>query len=237
MPQLILVLLALGGLWWLSRFFLRANPAALARLIQQGSGAAALVGAGLLLLRGQIEIAVGLAGLGLYLLGFSSTLHWSGVFRKSAKTAGRSSKVRSALIEMALDHDTGAMAGRVVGGSFAGRALASLTRSECEALAAVCAREDPDGARLLEAYLDRRFAGRRGAGEGDADGGGRRGGAGKMSEDEAYEVLGLQKGAAREDVTRAHRALMQKLHPDHGGTTNLAAQVNEAKDILLRRHT
>ncbi|MBX9740427.1 MAG: DnaJ domain-containing protein [Beijerinckiaceae bacterium] len=57
-----------------------------------------------------------------------------------------------------------------------------------------------------------------------------------MSEDEAYEVLGLQKSASRDEIARAHRALMKKLHPDHGGTTSLAARVNEAKDVLMRRH-
>ena len=58
-----------------------------------------------------------------------------------------------------------------------------------------------------------------------------------MSEDEAYEVLGLRKGASREDISRAHRTLMKKLHPDQGGSTNLAARVNEAKDVLMRRHS
>ncbi|MBL8588912.1 MAG: DnaJ domain-containing protein [Methylobacteriaceae bacterium] len=57
-----------------------------------------------------------------------------------------------------------------------------------------------------------------------------------MSENEAYEVLGLAKGASRDEIARAHRELMKKLHPDAGGTTHLAARVNEAKDVLMRRH-
>ena len=58
-----------------------------------------------------------------------------------------------------------------------------------------------------------------------------------MTEEEAYQILGLAKTASREDITRAHRSLMKKLHPDHGGTTSLAARVNEAREVLMRRHT
>ena len=96
----------------------------------------------------------------------------------------------------------------------------------------------PEGARLIEAYLDRRFAGWRAAAQNQRHPGRGRAGrrAGTMSEDEAYEVLGLHKGASDEEVARSHRSLMKKLHPDHGGSTDLAARVNEAKDVLMRRH-
>ena len=239
MPQLLIVLLILGALIWGSKYFARANPAAMARLVQQGGGVAALGAAGLLLLRGRIEVALGLVGLGFYLLGFSGTTHWSGVFSKMTgkpKAAGKTSRVRSAMIEMELDHDSGAMSGVVLAGAYEGRKLAQMTRQQCDELFQASLREDPEGARLLQAYLDRRFPGWGAANQGHADAGPGRGGAGKMSEDEAYEVLGLAKGASREEVTSAHRSLMKKLHPDHGGTTSLAARVNEAKDVLMRRH-
>jgi DnaJ-class molecular chaperone len=90
---------------------------------------------------------------------------------------------------------------------------------------------------LLEAYLDRRFAGWRAASQDDLNAGREvQRATASMTEEEAYEILGLTKAATREDITRAHRTLIKKLHPDHGGTTALAAKVNEAKSILMRRH-
>jgi hypothetical protein len=93
------------------------------------------------------------------------------------------------------------------------------------------------GRDLLAAYLDRRYPRWRDDVQDDPATGRRTPVAsGKMTEQEAYQILGLQPGANAEDVARAHRALIKKLHPDQGGSTYLAARVNEAKDVLLRRH-
>jgi DnaJ-class molecular chaperone len=56
-----------------------------------------------------------------------------------------------------------------------------------------------------------------------------------MTPDKAYEILEPQDEAGARAVTEAHRRLMQKLHPDRGGTNYLAAKINPTKDLLLAR--
>ena len=77
-----------------------------------------------------------------------------------------------------------------------------------------------------------------GAGPGPGQGRGGSSGpprASAMSRAEALTVLGLQEGASEEEVRAAHRRLILQTHPDKGGTNYLAAKINEAKDVLLRR--
>jgi hypothetical protein len=194
------------------------------------------------MVRGQVEAAVAVGGFGLYLLGLANPPAFARMFSKVGSIPGgdQVSRVRSAMIEMELHHDTGAMEGSVLAGPHSGVRLADLTRPQCEEILQICRRDDPEGARLLEAYLDRRFPGWRPAGDGHADAGAGAGGgrvSAAMTEDEAYEILGLAKGASSEEIARAHRALMKKLHPDYGGPTALAAKVNEAKSVLMGRHS
>jgi ribosomal protein L34 len=145
---------------------------------------------------------------------------------------GRTSGVSTRYLDMSLDHDTGEMQGRVREGPFAGRSLDQLTLDELLSLLAVCRREDAQSAAVLEAWLDRAHGGewrdRDRAGSGEPHRGRER-----MSTEEARQVLGVVAGAGRDEVIQAHRRLMQKLHPDRGGSAYLAAKLNQAKDVLL----
>lgn len=154
----------------------------------------------------------------------------------SSPGAGQASSVKARFIEATLDHDTGELTGQVVEGSSAGRGLDELTEPELDALRRE-ASIDPDSVALVEAYLDRRFPGWREDGEEDAGPGpGRAADSGAMTDEEAYEILGLPTGAGEAEIRAAHRRLLKGVHPDQGGSTFLAARINEAKDRLLGRH-
>jgi hypothetical protein len=234
MPNLIIGLFLLYLILLGIKQFSRVTPAMAARLVRQGGGALGLLGAILLMLRGG-GVGSLLTVLAYRVFGGGKGFNPSSIFGAGARTSGRTSRVRSAMLEMTLDLDSGAMGGTVLAGPLQGRTLESLTRPACLELYNACGVDDPEGARLLEAYLDRRFAGWRDAAQGQRDpGNGARRGA--MTEQEAYEILGLPQGAGREDIARAHRALMKKLHPDAGGSSSLAAKVNEAREVLIRTH-
>ncbi|MGZ3281458.1 MAG: DnaJ domain-containing protein [Xanthobacteraceae bacterium] len=227
-----LVLLAL--LLWALHAFTKIKPQTAAVALKTGGGLGALAVAGLLGARGRLDIAIPLGLTGLGLLGW---LPWSipGWSARTQKSAGQVSRVRSAFVEMELDHDSGAMRGRILAGRYEGAALDAL---DVATLAGCLPDIDEESRALLMAYLDRRDPSWRENSQTDSTtGSGRRGwSTGKMTEEEAYQILGVQPGASAKDIGLAHRSLMKKLHPDQGGSTYLAARVNEAKDVLLRRH-
>ncbi|MFT6429994.1 MAG: hypothetical protein ACJAXR_002293 [Halopseudomonas sp.] len=157
--------------------------------------------------------------------------------RRGKAQAGNQSKVTSEILEMSLDHDSGDMTGMVLKGPFAEMALVDLEEGQFIELLQYCRSNDNDSARLLESYLDRRFGDSWREDDptethdaGDNTSAGRGGGA--LSRSEALEILGLEPGASQDDIIQAHRHMMQKMHPDRGGSTYLASLINEAKDVL-----
>ena len=232
MPTLILGLLALVLVLWALNVVSKVDPRLGARVMKAGGGLLAVGMAVFLGLRGEMAVALPLGAFGLGLLGWLP-FGPAGFGARAQKTPGQTSRVSSAAVEMELDHDTGRMQGRIVSGRHRGASLESL---EVKTLVEFLAEIDDDSRALLMAYLDRRDAGWREHAQGDAAAGRAAPAGGKMTEQEAYQILGLQPGAGVSDISRAHRTLMKKLHPDQGGSTYLAARINEAKEILTRRH-
>jgi hypothetical protein len=218
------------GLWVL-HIISKADPRIAARVMKASGGLLSLGAAAFLFLRGQIEIAIPLGAFGLGLLGWLP-FGPAGFSERTTKSQGQASRVRSAFVEMELDHDSGAMRGRIIAGRHQGTALERL---DVATLIGLLGEFDDESRALLLAYLDRRQPGWREHAQGDT-GAGRSAATGKMTEEEAYQILGLAPGADADAIAAAHRTLMKKFHPDQGGTTYLAARINEAKEILLRRH-
>src|SRR5262245_4697091 len=233
MPTLLIGALAVILVLWLLKSFTRSNPQTVAAVMKTGGGIVALAGAAFFGVRGRVDVAIALGATGLGLLGWLP-FGPAGFGARTQRTAGQVSRVRTAFVEMELDHDSGAMRGLILAGRHAGRGLDDLNVTT---LVGLMADIDEESRALLATYLDRRDAGWREHAQGDAAAG--RGAApagGPMTQQEAYQILGLEPGASADEISRAHRSLMKKLHPDHGGTSYLAARINEAKDTLLRRH-
>src|SRR5215470_7278063 len=235
MGALIVGVIVLALLLMALNTFARADPRKLVPVVKTVGGIGALGGAALLAARGQIGVAIPLGVVGLSLLGLRLPFGVAGIFQRTQKSPGQTSRVRSAVVEMELDHDSGAMRGRILAGKHEGVTLDAL---DVATLVGLLPDIDQESRALLMAYLDRREPRWREHAQADAapDADRKSWRSGKMTEEEAYHILGVQPGASAEDIGRAHRALMKKLHPDQGGSTYLAARVNEAKDVLLRRH-
>ncbi len=132
-------------------------------------------------------------------------------------------KFRTAALEVRVDLNSGVIDGQVLQGRHAGQSLSNLSRPELDALLAELPADDRKSRWLLNAYLARRFQGKAEAPPA----------VDRPDEDEAWRILGLRKGASREEILQAHKRLMQRLHPDRGGNDYLAAKVNAARDLLV----
>jgi hypothetical protein len=232
MPALLIALVLLAvlglGIFW----FLRANPSTLARMLRPimvllgGIGVGGLLILAVRFLPGLLPELFGLAGV----LGTALIARWlrrrpSGGF--SQPGAGGRTQVNTAFLEAWIDHATGDVGGRVLRGRFTGRTLEALSDAELLELHGECA-SDPDSLKVLESYLDRRLGSDWRRQQSPP-----RGPRSDMTRKEALAILGLQEGATAEEIRAAHRRLIARMHPDAGGSAELAARINRAKDVLL----
>lgn len=234
MPELALLggVLILGGLLLLVYLFVNADPAKLARWLKWiAIGLAIVLFLFLFLSERFAFIWLPLTLAFPYWRRFRSMLAG---FR-GAGSASQTSDVSTPYLRMRLDHDTGAMTGTVLAGRFAGMRLAEMGRDELFDLLRECRAADEEGARLVEAYLDRILLNWRDEFTGGSHGETSRPSSDEMTVAEAYEILGLAPGADEAQIKAAHHRLMMQLHPDHGGTDYLATKINRARDVLLKR--
>lgn len=260
--RLLLLLLAILGLFWFLRWFRRSPSHLVARRLRQSAlwGGIGLVF--FLALTGRLNplfaavaaaIPVVMRGVNLLLmlpairqalrnLGLGGLAGGAGAAQGGALGGvggGQRSSIRTRFLEMTLDHASGDLEGLVLEGEAQGQRLSTLGLDQLLRLLERYRREDAQSAALLEAYLDRTQGNAWRQSDGDNTGpGGRREGhqapsGGVMNREEALAVLGLTPGADDATIRDAHRRLMQRLHPDRGGSDYLAAKLNEAKRVLL----
>ena len=156
-----------------------------------------------------------------------------GIFPRSSTSqtrhSGQTSKLQTSYFEMILDHDSGDLNGKILLGHFAGRQLSQLELPKLLELLAEC-QSDQDSVNVLIAYLDRvhpdwqdQVSSTHNTIETNT-----------LNEQQALAILGLETNASKQDIIDAHRRLIQKVHPDRGGSTYLAARINEAKSFLIK---
>lgn len=232
LPYFILGLALLVGVILVIRWFVTAEPAQVAKALRWSLvGGAVIVGIVLIFAGREVLLFFLFPAL------IPMLQRWRVLWRR-AKTAagpspGQTSEVTTRFLRMVLDHDSGEMSGEILEGAFAGRRLGDLDKAELIALWRECRAADAQSAAVLDAYLDRTLGEAWREAAGAEPGGEGPGGRDGMSRSDAYEILGLEPGASDSDIRDAHRRLMQKVHPDHGGSNYLAAKINRAKELLL----
>ena len=236
MAYILLGLLALFGTVLMLRIYASASPAGLTRAVRRTAIVSAILGALLLLLR--LPLGYMLVGIGAIL---PLTLRWRALWPDfgvpRGQPRGKTSRIDTKHLRMALDHDSGALDGLVLEGRHRDQLLSKLTREQLLDVRADCIADDPQGVPLIEAYLDRihgatwreQDSGRQSS---STDAPPKRASA-VMTREEAFAVLGLPPTASDAEIRETHHRLMMKLHPDHGGSDYLAAKINQARDVLL----
>lgn len=232
---------------YLANAFTKSNPVELARKLKMAGGMLLVPVCVFLIVTGRWVVAIPLAAVALSLFGVRGFSPFSGLRGLNlggmgttdpfgARRGNQRSSVRSAFFEMVLDHETGEMDGKIRAGRYAGQRLSDLSMEDLNSLWREVS-GDRDSVSLFETYLDSRFANWREHFQSDsASGQGHSSGSGTLTEEEAYEILGLAPGASTDEIRAAHRRLIKRVHPDSGGSAVLAAKLNEAKDRLLNRH-
>jgi hypothetical protein len=244
----LIIIAAVIVIYLILRQFMRSSPAQVANFIRQ-FGLVLVIGVLLVLLAtGRLNwVFAALAAAAISLKRLLPLLRYVPLFRgvyqhfqtqkanQAGPAGGQSSSVTARYVRMTLDHDSGAMDGEVLSGQHKGARLSQLSLSQLLDLMQAW-QDDNESVALLQAYLERVYPDwqtQAGAGNDNYSSANSSPSSGQMTRAEACQILGVAEDAVKEDIISAHRRLMQKLHPDRGGSTYLAAKINQAKDVLL----
>ena len=239
MAQLFVGIVVLVAVMMIARWFVSATPATVLRTAKWTGAALAVGGGALLLTTGRAGwVLAALAGLVPWVFRF---IHLHNLYRTMRVTfnrmssgrskSGSASRVETRFLRMSLDHDSGELFGEVLDGPYRGRTLSQLSFDEAMELRRQCA-ADPQSGQILDTWLERTWPDwrQRTARESRSSSASE----GPMTREEAEAILSVKPGASREEIKAAHRHLMSRMHPDHGGSNYLAAKINQAKEILLK---
>lgn len=228
MPKLILLLLIGLGVWYSWQYLKSRPPGERKRVLW-------VLGSSLLLIVSVLMVATG-------------RMHWLGAALAALIPLGRSlfymatkffpllrfiggrvppSTLTTAGLRVTFNFASGEAHGQLFSGPYRDCALDQLSEAQLKEQLEFFRQSDRQSALLLQAYMLRKgIGGFSTAGQGSADT------SSSMTDNEAWQILGLEPGAGREDILKAHKKLIQKLHPDRGGNEYLAAKVNAARDKL-----
>jgi hypothetical protein len=220
MPYALLVITVFLAVVLLLPKLVMANPSTVAKGARKSLAGSLFAMSAFFALRGLLPVAISLFLAGLFVYGAQKS------FGRTQKSSGQRSSVRTSMLNMWLDHDSGNMDGEVIAGALAGRQLSQLQLPDLRILLSECIAAKDQSEALIVAYLDRVHPDWRDAGTERA------GGSESMSRADALDILGLKEGASEKDIHAAYRRMMKKHHPDNGGSAWLAARINEANQIL-----
>ncbi len=161
------------------------------------------------------------------------------LFRRLNLSRGRKgfnsqpAQMETSYLRMILDQVTGEITGHILRGEFKGQPLKALSLEQLLGFLKQCMADDAESTAMLMAYLDRYFPGWR-SHQGHANDKQQWQQQSEMTIEEACSILGVTEKASEKEILEAHKSLIQKMHPDRGGSDYLAAKINHAKDVLLK---
>lgn len=229
MPRLLLLVAIVFSVWyWWS--LVKRLPADQRRSFFWRTASWSVLGASIILIAtGRMHwVGAGLAALiplGKLLLGVG--IRALPILQILSRFKTSPSQFSTSALKVEINFSNKHMDGEVLEGEYKGKRLSDLSQEQLQALAEELRASDRESFVLLQAYLLRNGAGSQSSGDYQANT------FTDISNDEAYKLLGLETNASKEDVIKAHKRLMQRLHPDRGGSDYLAAKINAAKDQLV----